>query len=1127
MKRILTFGRHAVMIFTMVGVVMTASSSVDAQSSQPRFATLEAFRGQASVVRLGNELDLVRGLALERNDIVVTRNGTLVVRFYSDGSQLRIGANSRVQLDESAGERNIEVFAGRLWARVVSWKERPVRFKTGRTIAAVRGTELAVAYDDDTSVVSVLEGEVLSENDDGSQVVGPGQSAVAAPGDGPVLRVVARPQDAVQWALYYGPVLYEPATGAETGWQRAVEVSNEAQLAGDLEAALDTIAAVADDEVDDAGFFAYRASLYLAASNIDQASADLARAAELDPDSADVLALQTVVAVAEGEIPTALGTAERAVTGDSQSAAAHIAQSYARQANFDLEGARQSLEEAVSLAPDNALAWARLAELQLSFGRRKAALDAAQRATAANPNLARTQAVLGFSNLAQVKLRPAMEAFEKAIDLDQGDPLPRLGLGLAKIRSGALADGTKEIEVAASLDPGNSLIRSYLGKAYFEEKRAGLDEREYGLARQLDPNDPTPWFYQAIAKQTGNRPVEALRDMEQAIELNDNRAVYRSRMLLDSDLAARSASLGRIYGDLGFQSLALVEGWNSINADPSNFSAHRLLADSYAALPRHEIARVSELYQSQMLQPINTTAIQPQLAEANLALVGGQGAAALSFNEFNPLFNRDQVRAQLSGYYAEDNTWLGEAIVSGIAGKFSFSAAYTRSETDGWRENSDMSDEIATIFLQLEASPKTSIIGEYRYREGESGDIRLRFFEDDYFPGERNTVERNTARLGLRHSFSPSSTLLASATWLDAESGLADDRPDEFFSYFGGDRSEEGLSGELQYLYRSEGFKLTTGGSYFDVDGELFTVVELNPIFIPPPFNRFEDTFDTSVKGSNAYAYAYITPSQAFTAILGVSGDFLDGESPEIDDENQYNPKGGFVWRPANGTTIRAAGFKTLRRTLITDQTLEPTNVAGFNQFFDDIIGTKATRYGGAIDQKIGSNVFIGAEYSERDLEIPYIDLDDESVREEDASESLARAYLFLAPHRMWAIRAEYLFEQFESEGATDLPTSLDTMRVPLTLSFFAPFGLSAAATGNYYDQEGDFITIGGIHRSGSDSFWTLDLNLSYRLPKRFGILSVGATNVTDEEFEFYDIDTRNPSILPVRRIYGRVTLSF
>src|SRR5262249_6217101 len=109
-------------------------------------------------------------------------------------------------------------------------------------------------------------------------------------------------------------------------------------------------------------------------------------------------------------------------------------------------------------------------------------------------------------------------------------------------------------------DPNNALIRSYLGKAYFEEKRTGLDEREYAVAKELDPKDPTPWFYDAITKQTTNRPVEALHDLQQAIERNDNRAVYRSRLLLDAELAPRSATLGRIYRDLASQQLPWGEG---------------------------------------------------------------------------------------------------------------------------------------------------------------------------------------------------------------------------------------------------------------------------------------------------------------------------------------------------------------------------------------------------------------------------------------------------------------------------------------------------------------------------------------------------------------------------------------
>ena len=165
------------------------------------------------------------------------------------------------------------------------------------------------------------------------------------------------------------------------------------------------------------------------------------------------------------------------------------------------------------------------------------------------------------------------------------------------------------------------------------------------------------------------------RIMQKAIELNENRAVYRSKLLLDSDLAARSAAIARIYSNLGFQQRALLEGWSSVNSDPTNFSAHRFLADSYSVLPRREIARVSELLQSQLLQPINITPIQPRLAESNLFLIAAQGPAEphllTSLTLFSTAIGLPFREADL---LAENDTLGGEGIVSGIYNKFSFSA---------------------------------------------------------------------------------------------------------------------------------------------------------------------------------------------------------------------------------------------------------------------------------------------------------------------------------------------------------------------------------------------------------------------------------------------------------------------
>ena len=640
---------------------------------------------------------------------------------------LRIDQSTSIRLVNITGKTDerswIDLVSGALHS--ISRQPWLLKVTTPHLKGDIDGTEFYVQAEDDRSLLIVLEGRVLVSTDKGRLTVASGQAVTAEAGQAPVFRTVVRPRDAVQWALYYPPLLYlrpdEFPPGP--GWQGMVRQSIEFYLRGDRQKAFEGIATV-PETVRDPRFFAYRASLLLAVGRVDEAGADLKRALSLAPNDSKALALQSIIAVAQNEKDKALNVARRAVEAAPGSATALIALSYARQAGFDLEGARASLEKAVQLDPKNALAWARLAELRSSFGRLEQGLKAAEKAVILEPDLSRTQTVLGFTYLTEVKTTQAKEAFDKAIAFDQADPLPRLGLGLAKIREGDLDEGRREIEVAASLDPNNSIVRSYLGKAYYEEKRMPLDEQQYIIAEELDPKDPTPWFYDAIAKQTTNRPVEALQDIEKAIELNDNRAVYRSRLSLDSDLAARSASLARVYTDLGFQQLALVEGWKSVNTDPTNFSAHRFLADSYSALPRHEIARVSELLQSQLLQPINTTPIQPHLAESNLFLISGGGPGALSFNEFNPLFNRNGLTLQSSGLVGENSTYGGEDVASGIYQKASFSVGAFHFTTDGFRENADQTDDIANAFVQRELSPQTSVQAEYRHRNVEHGDIQ-------------------------------------------------------------------------------------------------------------------------------------------------------------------------------------------------------------------------------------------------------------------------------------------------------------------------------------------------------------------------------------------------------------------
>ena len=292
------------------------------------------------------------------------------------------------------------------------------------------------------------------------------------------------------------------------------------------------------------------------------------------------------------------------------------------------------------------------------------------------------------------------------------------------------------------------------------------------------------------------------------------------------------------------------------------------------------------------------------------------------------------------------------------------------------------------------------------------------------------------------------------------------------------------------------------------------------------PETIVDDPISTDLQHANLYVYSYIKPIENVTLTVGASGDFVDGDSPEVENQDSFNPKFGINWTPFDGTTVRGAAFKTLKRTLITDQTLEPTQVAGFNQFFDDLDATEAWRYGAAVDQKFLSNVYGGAEFSYRDMDVPAIDLEGGTF-DEKWEEYLGRAYLYWAPHAWVSLRADYIYEQFKTEGLTDYPEKLDTHRVPLGCNFFHPSGLNASVTATYYNQDGDFITVDGERKPGEDDFWLVDASIGYRLPKRYGIITAGVRNLFDEEFSYYDRDPDNLSIQPDRTFYVAATLAF
>jgi Tfp pilus assembly protein PilF len=1040
-------------------------------------AQVVSVQGQVEIQRPG-QTDWVRVERLEARlcpgERLRTGADSRAALLVAPQALVRVTQNTVIAIHVTPDETRVEFESGAVYS--ISRFPRRYRIITPFVNAGVEGTEFLVSLGANTAEVAVYEGRVLAEDLIGERgarrSLASGEVARFARGAAPVVSALVNPTDAVQWALYYPPLAPE-ATGAER---------------------------------------------LLRLGRVDEAER------EADP------ALAAIIRVVKNDKLGALDLARRAVGEDARSARAWLALSYAQQADFKLEDALASATRAVELEPSNSVAQARRAELLLSVGRIQDAEAAASDAVAANPADSRARTVLGFAHLARLDPTRAREQLLQALALDSADPLPRLGLGLAAIKEGRLAEGRSEIEIAVALDPQNALLRSYLGKAYSDELRDELAGEQLERAKKLDPRDPTPWYYNAIRLQALNRPGEALQELQQSIERNDNRAVYRSSLLLDQDQAARSASRARIYSDLGFDELAVSEARNALVADPGAFAAHRFLAEAYQALPGFEIARVSEVLQSQLLQPVNAAALPPQLQQIRSPLLMGSGPITPSFQEFNPLFARDRHSLSLSGVVGSADTWAEEVIYGYYGGRRSIQFGQSRYETDGFRRNADLSQDFLRAFYQEDLDPQSSFQLELSRSATVSGDVSLQFDADNFSLAQRTRSYTTALRLGARHSWQPGTMIIGSLIAQQQRTRFNDAVVDPFFEA----QLEEiarnrSYNGELQYQGRGGGGHVVAGAGIFESKRTGETTSSLTILPFPP--DMFFSPIDSTLRSANAYIYGYTGRPGRARVVLGASLDHAENRDPTIArNDSRLNPKLGAVLPLGAATTLRLAAFGGMKRLPSTTPSIEPTQVAGFNQLFDDVNHTRFRRYGAGLDHSWYTGLHAGLELSRRNLRVPIV----AEFPEEDRRELLHRAYVSRRVNNRMAIGAEAVLERIDRiltiPSLALVPTGVDTRSVPLTLTYHHPFGIFARARLTFVQQDVKSEDGFGGHERAADSFNLFDLSFGARLPQRRGVVTLDVMNVFDHKFRYRDTTfegfVRVPQYARRRAVFARVQLN-
>lgn len=1057
-------------------------------------------------------------------DRIRTGPGSRAAILYSDQTLQRINEKSEVQVLAPDGNKPgvLRVISGTHYFSSRKPKDYG-RIVTPTVTAAIRGTEFVVEVaPDGTTTITMLEGVVEASNEYGEVTVTAGEQAHVEPGTAPVKRIVLRPRDAVAWSLYYPPVL---------------GLTDQARL----------------ERMGSAGQDLARAAELLASGQVSQARPLIENVRKSNPDHPIALALASVVELVADSKDEAMRLAEQAVAADSDSPAAALALSFAAQAAFDLEKAGKLAETAARLDPHGAEAQARVAELRMARGDIKGAKKAAQKATARDARSVRALTVLGFVELAELRSARAVHTFERAVAADAGFPMAHLGLGIATIRRGDLAGGREKMQTAAMLDPDNSLMRSYLAKAYYEERRKPEASKELAAAKQLDPSDPTPHLYDAILKRSYNRPVEALEELRKSVELNDRRAVYRSRLLLDQDLAMRSADLAGIYSELGFDELGMVTARRSADADHANYSSHLFLAGSYRNLPGFAPAFLSEVLQARIYQPVNVNAVRPDIVNETV-----------SFNEYGSLIDQPRVRVFAGGSYGETDTGLGEVVESDALrellelddsdslaadvtvalnrDRFAGAVSFSTVDSEGFRINNDVDNDVARAFFAFAPTYRDQFQVNIIDGTRKTGDLPLREIPL-LLNMERLETDLTNIGVGYHRMLSPAADLAISAIYSDIELTGTND-------LFGLTATAEldGLQLEAQYVHRQKRLTWIAGAGHFDGEQELTT----DNGFTPRVEFKADSTF------SNAYLYLKIrdlgpvelTAALSYEDVTAPVGLLLPRDSAigagEVEfDEEKLSFKIGLTERLTARTVLRAAAFTRLSPSVGRLQTLEPTQVAGFNQFFNDTGGTWSKNYGVGIDREFTRRLFGGLSVLRRDLDIPDPDCGNPNlpsgcqgqqvtgVVERESEEWLASAYLNGTLGKRWALSIQYAYEErdfdfFQVDNATRFEDFMRTWRVRPEARLFFPWGLFASVRTTRLDQRIDrFPSMQSSERNPEDTdFWISDLQVGYRFPERWGSVVLTASNISNKKFAFFR-SSLEEDIVPARTVRLSVRLTY
>lgn len=1116
----------------------------------------------------------------------------------SAGDRIRTGPNSRAtllmpgesvtpigaltELEILPGRKEDEHWGVQLIKGILSFFHRG---KPGRLqvlsrggVAGIEGTEfvmeVGVGSDPDQTAIYVIDGRVSLSNAQATIQLTNLQSAFSSPGKPPVPGRGFTVNHLLQWCFYYPAVLdlqELPLSAAELA---ALQESLSAYRQGNLVRALQSYPAGREPASE--AERVYHAALLLSVGQVEPAERILASVSERDSQERCArlaAALRRLIAAVRRE---SLPETSQPQLATELLAASYYAQSLGPRPTA-LPDALSLARRAIAQSPDFSFAGARVSELEFGFGHPDAARVALDRSLAQSPLNAEALALRGFLLAARNRIQPARQQFDTAIAADAALGNAWLGRGLCRIRQGDLAGGRDDLTIAAAIEPQRALLRSYLGKALDEAHDPARARHELQLAQQLDAADPTAWLYGALLKEQYNQFNDAVRDLESSRAKNDNRGVYRSQLLLEQDLAVRSANLARLYDEAGLGEVALREAAHATALDYGNYSAHLFLANSYDQLRsshelnlRYETPAISEFLVANLLSPTRSGVISP----------------AISQQEYSRLFERDRLGLLTSAGWNSRGAWSVYGSQYGTMDGIGYALEGQRQYDPGQRDNNDLAESFLSATVKLDLSPQDQLLLQaYRFTL-KAGDLNQYYDQGSLNPGFRvDTSLEPTFLAGWHREWSPGQHTLALFVSSPATTRWQDDRNSSINvpvdsiatgaiigpllpQYFNQSYRQDVhlYSFELQQVLGNERRTTLLGARVQWGDA-----AARNSLANPRPFAGDFFTSPADALGQEASAnigrqtvYAYHTEKlfPGFQLTAGFSYDRVtaplnQGLSPLTQGDQttaRLSPKLALVYAFTTNTYLRAAYTRSLGSgDFGQSYQLEPAQLAGFLQSFrtlapDSVIApagvSRFETAGVALETKLFDTLYagVGAEIlnSKAARLIGAYQDDGTAVtswlnQDIDFTERAAFITLNALVGSGWSFGARYRISRAVLDTALpDVPPGLAAgsgailhprgtlHELNLSALYNHDSGLFAGGRASFVQQ----FNGGDQSILADDHFWQVDLLAGYRSPRRHWEISLNLLNLTGQNYHLAPINLHTDTSRR-RELAVQVTVSY